>query len=426
MAGPALSSSKALCINELLVPHHLLEEVLVRIPLRDVFRCMSVCKLWLACIQDSPYFITRFIRRRIETEEAYSQHLLYKQCLSTGFHLVATPIYCNVVDDGSDLSLNFLPLLAEEGDNGWLRGSSNGLLLCSSFGRRPCIYYICNPLTKQWLTLPPSPYGHQDRFRVGLVCEPFYHVKDEAGNLISLNDKVGYKVVRWGCITAEYGADIDGDYGDVIHFEIFSSDTACWTTYKSRFRERDFPKAMSGSPIFVSHDRMIYWLLEGSEILVFNPYSEEPFHLSRLALPSNALLAPFKGFNECQGSLWVGQSLGAQVRVYMLVDGEWCLRHDVNFLAEMHWSSSSVKDVLRLRPDMFNFHAMHPSDPTVGYLSASNRDSNIIFLECDFAGRTLKVVAGDLDGNEQCDNLLYVLPFSFPLWPTPLPALPIA
>ncbi|CAI0434970.1 unnamed protein product [Linum tenue] len=423
MAGPALSSSKALCINELLVPHHLLEEVLVRIPLRDVFRCMSVCKLWLACIQDSPYFVTRFIRRRIETEEAYSQHLLYKQCLSTGFRLVATPIYCNVVDDGSDLSLNFLPLLAEEGDNGsfLVRGSSNGLLLCSSFGRGPCIYYICNPLTKQWLTLPPSPYGHQGRFRVGLVCEPSYHVKDEDGSLISLNDKVGFKVVRWGYI--------GGDLAEVIHFEIFSSDTVCWTTYKSHFRESDVHKAMSGTRIFFSHDRMIYWLLEGSEILVFNFYTEESCNLGHLALPSNALLAPFKGFNECQGSLWLGQSLGAQVRVYILVDGEWCLRHDVNFLDEMHWSSSSAKDALRVRPDMFNFHAMHPSDPTVGYLSASNRDpnsNNIIFLECDFAGRIVKVVAGDLDGNEQCDSLLYVLPFSLPLWPTPLPALPTA
>ncbi|XVF12890.1 hypothetical protein REPUB_Repub08aG0158800 [Reevesia pubescens] len=60
-------------------------------------------------------------------------------------------------------------------------GSCNGLLLCCAPTRTsPTVYYICKPLTKQWLALPPV-YPRMQYVPEALICDKEGGAKD--GNL---------------------------------------------------------------------------------------------------------------------------------------------------------------------------------------------------------------------------------------------------
>lgn len=47
-------------------------------------------------------------------------------------------------------------------------GSCDGLLLCSD--ARKIVYYICNPITREIVSIPPSPYPCQS-VGCGLICK---------------------------------------------------------------------------------------------------------------------------------------------------------------------------------------------------------------------------------------------------------------
>ncbi|CAN0922701.1 hypothetical protein LINGRAHAP2_LOCUS33191 [Linum grandiflorum] len=143
--------SPSSCINDVL-SLHLLVEVLARLPLRDVFRCKSVCKMWLSCIQDKD---SCFIGRFVQWNEGKNDDLQQKQMIICP---VATNIdemlliqpSCSISVTASQVSLDFLPFLAE-----WvppkgtfnlrrvLLASNNGLLVCTT--KNSTQYYICNP-----------------------------------------------------------------------------------------------------------------------------------------------------------------------------------------------------------------------------------------------------------------------------------------
>ncbi|CAI0625895.1 unnamed protein product [Linum tenue] len=430
-ASMAGFESSALCINDVL-SHHLLVEVLVRIPLKDVFRCMSVCKFWFSSIRDDPYFKRRFILKRV-TEQASSSaedhQLVYAQC-SIREMLLVTPT-CSIVN-GSDLSLNLLPFIAGQDYysstlDRVVLGSSNGLLLCSPYKTMPATYYICNPLTKEWLTLPPSPHKDSPDVYVGFICDPFYLVQGD-DSLITLNDGFGFKVVRWRYSSSDEDEEEDLFGMDV---EVFSSDVGLWTTSRARCVKGVTSTALPAPGTGISYDGRLYWLLGRCETLIYDPNKNE-FLLHHITPPSDvlcmiplvlSLMVPFQGLSQCQGSFWAGQAWRAELRVYTLADGEWHLKHNVNILDWLPSSANSVKNTMKILPNAVQFRTMHPYDPMIAYLTVE-----MTLLECDFGGRTLKVVAENLGKNKEGRGLMWsnVLTLSLPLWPTPLPTLPAA
>ncbi|CAN0860266.1 hypothetical protein LINGRAHAP2_LOCUS7901 [Linum grandiflorum] len=175
-------------------------EVLIRIPsIIDLFRCKSICKLWLSY------------------GDLYDRSLSY-----------------TVVD------------------------SSNGLLLCMrtfGFTERYC---ICNPITKQWFQLPlVPPCSHDHEFQVGFFSDPFYHVNYDDHSIV-VNHQFGVKVVR-----LNYTRYNEDDSVTSLDVEMFSSQTGCWTTFTLEFPEHVTGKLdpFDHGPM-VPYNEMLYWIVD--------------------------------------------------------------------------------------------------------------------------------------------------------------------
>ena len=110
--------------------------------------------------------------------------------------------------------MSFLPCFkANEQDPVNIIGSCNGLLLCcAATEASPTVYYICNPLTKQWFALPPVYHRNRDAY-TGLICE-------------NNSNQYGYRVV---CIVSNSNLD--------LAVKIFSSETGRWKETIHRFRD---------------------------------------------------------------------------------------------------------------------------------------------------------------------------------------------
>ncbi|CAN1844371.1 hypothetical protein LINPERHAP1_LOCUS37419 [Linum perenne] len=424
--------SSALCINDVL-PHHLLTEVLIRISSIDLLRCKKVCKLWHSCLDNDPGFIREFVLHRVRERE--DKQLLHFTWSSTDM-ITLTPTWYYA--DASKFSLDFLPSFDDFIDDfPWssrslsdvVLGSSNGLLLCTSdriFGAR---YWICNPVTKQWLELPPhsprQPGKYNLDIKVGFISDSFYHVSDD-DHSITVNNQFGVKVVRLDYSRYDYVENVRE-----IDVETYTSETRCWTTYKVQLPdhvngELEFDRNLGA---MVPYNGRLYWLVqEGFEILVYDIDKNE-FLMNRLDFPSSlfwycyehGVIVPFIGLSLCEASLWVAQAVDWQLRVYMLVDDDqWCLKHDVDILNGMQWGSDSVKlskYMTEVDDDYFVFYSMHPSDPMIGYLA-----SEYMLLECNFRSKTVRLIK---DKNRY-SRVFHVQPVYLPLWPTPLPLLPNA
>ncbi|CAN0860268.1 hypothetical protein LINGRAHAP2_LOCUS7901 [Linum grandiflorum] len=245
------------------MPHHLLMEVLIRIPsIIDLFRCKSICKLWLSFVEHEPDFIGRFI---LQSVRGRNEHEEDKQLIRVDWNpmelVMLTPTsYCF---DASQFSLDFLPIF-DDGDlydrslSYTVVDSSNGLLLCMrtfGFTERYC---ICNPITKQWFQLPlVPPCSHDHEFQVGFFSDPFYHVNYDDHSIV-VNHQFGVKVVR-----LNYTRYNEDDSVTSLDVEMFSSQTGCWTTFTLEFPEHVTGKLdpFDHGPM-VPYNEMLYWIVD--------------------------------------------------------------------------------------------------------------------------------------------------------------------
>ncbi|CAN0928394.1 hypothetical protein LINGRAHAP2_LOCUS36464 [Linum grandiflorum] len=410
-----------LCINDVL-SHHLLIEVLIRIPLNDAFRSRSVCKLWLSTLRDDPHFVAGFVHHRIsglKSDDDHQQQLMNVQWHQSEMLLVKS--------SETALMLDFLPFHDEStsphpsNSTQEIIGSSNGLILFSPVKTLPVQYYICNPLTKQWLKLPYAPNCHLPDVQVGFVCDPFYLI-DSGNHSVALNYEFSMKVVRlhYRLVNAE------SNHLETMDVEVFDSKQGIWTISKVQLPAGGVPFKSDPGPL-VPYKGRLYWLVEHCDFLIYDPEKNE-FLLERHDPPSESLyifgywfrkLAEFKGLSLCRGSFWIGQAWNSRLKVFILTDdGKWRVKHDVNLYNEMEWerSSRTVRQNLRFCPESVVFWFMHPDDSMVAYLTLDNA-----ILECDFRSKTIKVMFHRLPEYLGWSN---VVAYSLPLWPTPLPAIP--
>ncbi|CAN1179082.1 hypothetical protein LINPERHAP2_LOCUS33996 [Linum perenne] len=406
----------SLCINDVLsLP--LLVEVLVRVPLKDVFRSKCVCKLWLSCLQDNYSYVgSRFLQQRISELPLNKDEdqLIPVVCNQSEMLLVQQPSWYSVT--ASQFSLDFLPFFDDitppDQEAKLIRNvvlaSDNGLLLCSPNNSQYTEYYICNPLTRQWLALPLSPRCHDRAAGVGFICDPLYNVNDD---LITVNDGFSIKLVRLLLTPDWYGSHH-------IDVEMFSSQTG-WSSLRLADGVECFLRF--GCPP-IPYKGKIRWLLNNCDFLIYDPDTNEfPEQRFTNGTPAEELYIPggsfkimvrFHGLSVSKGSIWIGQTLDAQVRLFILASGIWRLEHDVDTYHEMDWSSSSVKQKVLLDKQSIKFWSMHPNDSMIAYVSVDTA-----FLECNFRDHTMEVLS---EGQSIWSN---VVTLSLPLWPTPLPAL---
>lgn len=126
----------------------LLTEIFLRLPVKSLLRFKCVSKHWRSLITH-PYFHRRRRKKPVSG-------IVFKKANST----LPVPEFDFISLDGGDAP--FTTLEFGEGKDGMaVQSACNGLLCCSSLkvedDRRK--YYVCNPSTRSFTTLPDSPYN---------------------------------------------------------------------------------------------------------------------------------------------------------------------------------------------------------------------------------------------------------------------------
>ncbi|XVF17876.1 hypothetical protein REPUB_Repub10bG0162500 [Reevesia pubescens] len=142
-----------------------------------------------------------------------------------------------------DPSLMFLP----EPVN--IRSSCNGLLCCQSVGDN--VYYICNPVTKEWKMLPKPSLYHGAQAAIVLVFEP--HL---------LGFKESYKLV----------CAVTFPDHPVVYFEIYSSISSSWGISDTICCELDGFELHNGGYYMKG---VVYWETSSGVILAFDLKDEQ-------------------------------------------------------------------------------------------------------------------------------------------------------
>ncbi|KAF8377039.1 hypothetical protein HHK36_030411 [Tetracentron sinense] len=373
-------------------------EILVRLPVKSIIRFKVVSKRWLALISN-PYFI-RLCISHINALSSSPPSTLFFQYLYN--FLGRIPPEEMAVHSTSDqpqfesrgFSFNFLP--SEPQNPVKILASSNGLVLCRAASQM--IYYVANPLTMQWVTLPRPTRSHR-YVRIGFFCEPF----PEEGTAI-------YKVV---CVTESMGLS------ESLNLEIFSSETGEWSDLKVSCPGR--------VAMFKAYDRavcyngILHWMDTFRKIVAFDPNNSSG--LCRIIeLPEDRRNRNSYGcLGVCQGSLrYFDEAISIDTNgiptlgVWVLKDydkGEWCLEHKT-ILSEMVSQDDFLDESLYDFPRPLAFH---PVDRDIlyfgfpGRLVSYNIQSNILEEVCDFAYHKIRL----------CWYMVF--PFELPPWPTPVP-----
>lgn len=161
------------------LPDSLLVEILRRLPSKEfVFQCTSVSKRWCTLISE-PYFIGRFLclqkYKTPITPSLIDRRGLEFPCARVLFSptAVAPPRTAVAPPRSNLLAPVFKRLMNACGlkEQPFVIGTSNDLVLCCRTQYYQRDYYICNPYTRQWVTLPSTPRC-RERVLVGFICQP--------------------------------------------------------------------------------------------------------------------------------------------------------------------------------------------------------------------------------------------------------------
>ncbi|CAL5366780.1 unnamed protein product [Camellia sinensis] len=197
--NPYPSSAETVATND-----DLLNEILLRLPIRSLLNFKTVSKHWLSLITNP-----HFVRRRTRTTQISKPSGLFLQ----NFSMLLTPQFDFIpLKPNREIPTKppFRTQLRFVGEPSKIWHSCNGLLLCQGDN-----LYIYNPTTNEFTTLPYPPSRQVPK----LVNKCRIHY---AANLaFDPSKSPHYKVVH---IYWYYGLSADFD------LEIYSSETGLWTT----------------------------------------------------------------------------------------------------------------------------------------------------------------------------------------------------
>lgn len=375
--------------------------ILSRLPTRSLLGLKCVNKEWQRLVSEPI-----FIKQKLKTKEPLSGFFFQERfqwcdedikaisCIKTSKNnTTGSKIYFPV--------FNFLP------EDVVLLAVTNGLICCRS--SLPCsepVVYLCNPLNKEWVTLP----CHQaDKWlSLGLAFDPIKDVTENTTN---------FKVVR----VHQTVTDTDDSYYSTYSFDIYSSKTQKWTNSKETcvcdaniFKNKGV--CVSGKALF--------WLTDGDRILMF----DTEYDVARLVKAP----VPIVGSDNLPETC-IGES--EEKLHYVIISKEgilvWALEDDVDFnwglkyfvdLDEMEQENSEF--FYNLKTTVANCMSMRMT-PYMNPLAYKDgvllmRASNKIYLY-NFDMRKMYEVCdvSDLGSNSMFSPI--VLPFSMSLVPLAWP-----
>ncbi|KAJ4834970.1 hypothetical protein Tsubulata_033827 [Turnera subulata] len=318
------------------------------------FQCKLVCKRWESLISN-PIFPSRWNElcniyhpnRRKLFFLIFNLRIRPKQNKYMLNHVVSKPT--NLLGRRKSFKLDFLPC-SKQGLPASVRiaaSCSNGLLLCHSIGHlmdsEPRVYYLCNPLTREWVALPPFPakYPFMEGVAVGIVCD-------------DKNWSSTYRVVRFH--EGRYAYPFNGHRSAFIA-EIFSSKTSEWEETEVWYPPLNNPSFCflgyrSGAEylsdnIFSCNGRL--FMMNAMGIVVYNPFEPERFHI--IKFPNEPHFRHIV-YGESKGSfrLLANTSIGGHgcFKIWELTDyekGEWRLINEI-FFRDMDTDDVALKQAV--------------------------------------------------------------------------------
>ncbi|XP_022890925.1 F-box protein At5g03970-like [Olea europaea var. sylvestris] len=307
-----------------------LREILVRLPPKFVFKFRCVSKRWNEIIQDS-YFLRSYACGRKGSRD---------QLL--GFILRAYKYPYPNTRPRSEPRIKVLPLHGKRigafpEKVGYFISSSNGLVLCGH--HHPMKYYVINPLTQKWVSLP-RPCNHYKEVSMGLVCE------ENTAQLVAK-----YKVVR----TGKPAMLLDNR----ITIETYSSTTGKWVESVLVATDKFCVYPWPFIAPFVLNG-VFHWVASPNFVVLYDPNEN---HLQLIENPINEMVRQSSVYSRSSdGLLWCGILTEFNLRIWMLPKSdqgykrsctipkeEWVLVHGVTFESLCN-DYSMIRDT-RLRPE---------------------------------------------------------------------------
>ncbi|XP_050243782.1 F-box protein At5g07610-like isoform X1 [Quercus robur] len=417
------------------LPDAILFEILYRLPCRWALQCKSVSKRWCSVISH-PLFVRNAMLHRLPFSKSNTDP--FTLVLYHAKKILALPFDedCGGVGDGDGDGdgldfLNFLPCIefARKNYPFCVEASFNDLLLIRS-EVLPIVnsgfteYYICNPITKQWIILPRLPYqGYRGIVLVGFICIPDSCDKEQG---CITNAHYSYRVVRIYSPTQSNSTQ--------IRMQIFSSDTGEWCDSLVS-SPRGF-NSLFGTPQHagvVACNGVLHWVDENDRMIrgfvVFDPFNNAQ-GCRYIDPPIDLSLGEWVSFGVFQGRLRIFQDSSLQYSrsfsVWELEDynnaGTWCLKYKIYFKDMV----SEYSDLLKMAKEKISTGSLLAFHPNVGEFVFLQFRKCIVL--CNMRTRVL-TMAGRLEKLLPCKSIYssnsipakYVFLVGQPSWPTPVP-----
>ncbi|EEF43136.1 conserved hypothetical protein [Ricinus communis] len=190
-----------------ILPDEIVLQILARLPVKSLFRAKTVCKLWYRLSLDK-YFIQLY-------NEVAARNPMVLVEISDSSESKSSLLCIDNLRGVSEFSLDFLK------DRVKVRASCNGLLCCSSIPDKG-VYYVCNPMTREFKLLPRSRERPVTRFYpdgeatlVGIACNlsmqkfnvvlaGYHRTFGHRNQVVFVNGALHWLTISCSCILALY------------------------------------------------------------------------------------------------------------------------------------------------------------------------------------------------------------------------------
>lgn len=284
-------SSQVILRNDFF-PDEVVVHILARLPVKALFRCKSVSKRWYELTSDKFFF-------RLYNEVSAKNPMLLVESPDS-FASKSSFICVDRLRGVSEISLDFIK------DRVKVRASCNGLLCCSSVPNKG-VYYVCNPMTRQYRLLPKSRERPCSRFHpdgeatlVGLACD--------------------LSMEKFNVVLAGYHRPFGQRPGKTFTCYIFDSESTKWRKFVSIQDDYYFTHMNRNQVVYVNGS--LHWLTGSySHILALDLKSDT---WKSVSLPDEVCCG--NGYRvyllESNGSLSLFQISDAWMIIWVLKDYE--------------------------------------------------------------------------------------------------------
>lgn len=332
----------------------LLVEIFSRLPTKPLIRLKCVCKTWYHLISTVVYpqrSVLGLFYKCLKKSH-FDHPSEYHRCGQ--FHYI--PMLNGKGDDDANITdaplLGFLP----SHPNTRIVDCRNGLLLCSAKNFRSYSYFICNPVTRQWASIPKQQNDGEAIAALVFIS----------------TDSPHYKVIKF-YTTSNFLRKTHLD------LDIYSSKTGRWVLSKVSVNPA-IVGALQRHNVFVNG--ALYLLSTVHQVLRFDVKEES---CQMIELPTELWIPVVFPCSEClgesDGSLMYAHYDGSIMKIWSLDDtdaNEWVMTRIVSICA--------VDDLTPMPIASFNILAFHPHLDKV-FLQVGDK-----ILSYDFPSRSLAEV----------------------------------